>query len=497
VSGDRVSGLLLHPTSIPGPPGIGDLGPAARRFVDFLARAGQRRWQVLPLGPTGYGDSPYAAHSSFAGNPLLVSPEVLVADGLLDPDAPGHPDLNPERVDYEAVRRYKGLLLSRAFDRFERHPPAGAAEAFAAFCRASPWLDDYALFEAVKAHHGGAPWRVWEPSLRARAPRALAQWRDKLAREVERVRFEQFLYFGQWERLKAHANDQGVRIIGDLPIFVPEDSADVWVHPELFKLDPDGVPTVVAGVPPDYFSATGQLWGNPVYRWGAHAEHGFAWWTARIGASLAQCDLLRLDHFRGFAAHWEIPAGAPDATHGRWIPGPGADLFAALDRAFGRQVRGRLIAEDLGVITPDVTDLRRSLGLPGMAVLQFAFDAGPENLHLPANHERNQVVYTGTHDNDTAVGWFTGLDPETRARVLALTGTDGHAIHRDLLTLAMGSVADTALLPLQDVLGLGPEARMNHPGRPHGNWCWRARDAHLSDAVAADLLALARRHERA
>jgi 4-alpha-glucanotransferase len=271
----------------------------------------------------------------------------------------------------------------------------------------------------------------------------------------------------------------------------------VWVHPELFKLDPDGLPTVVAGVPPDYFSATGQLWGNPVYRWEAHAAEGFAWWTARVGASLALCDVLRLDHFRGFAAHWEVPAGAPDATHGRWEPGPGAALFAALDRALGTDVRTRLIAEDLGLITPDVVALRRDLGLPGMAVLQFAFEGGADNLHLPANHERNQVVYTGTHDNDTAVGWFRGLDAETRGRVLALTGTDGRRIHRDLMTLALASVADTALVPLQDVVGLGSQARMNHPGRPHGNWCWRARDEHLSDAVAAALLMAARRHDRA
>jgi len=497
VTGARVSGILLHPTSLPGPPGIGDLGPAAHRFVDFLARAGQRRWQVLPLGPTGYGDSPYAAHSSFAGNPLLVSPELLVADGFLEPDAPGHPDLGAGPVSYAAVRHYKALLFARAFDRFERRPPDGAAEAYVAFRRSAGWLDDYALFEAVKAHHGGAPWRVWEGPVRRRVPRALVEWRVKLAREVERVRFEQFLFFSQWERLKAHAAARGVRVIGDLPIFVPEDSADVWIHPELFKLDPDGVPTVVAGVPPDYFSATGQLWGNPVYRWEAHAAEGFQWWTARVGAALALCDILRLDHFRGFAAHWEIPVGAPDATHGRWEQGPGAALFGALESGLGRDLCSRLIAEDLGLITADVTALRREFDLPGMAVLQFAFDGGPDNLHLPANHERNQVVYTGTHDNDTVVGWFLGLDAETRARVLALTGTDGRAIHRDLQALALGSVAETALTPLQDVVGLGPEARMNYPGRPHGNWCWRAREEHLSDAVAAGLLKAARRHGRA
>jgi 4-alpha-glucanotransferase len=497
VSGGRASGILLHPTSLPGPPGIGDLGPAAHRFVDFLARAGQRRWQILPVGPTGYGDSPYASHSSFAGNPLLISPELLVADGYLEPDAPGHPDLGDGPVPHDAVRRYKGLLLSRAFDRFERRPPEGATEAFAAFCDAAGWLEDYALFEALKAHHGGAPWRVWEEGVRHRRPRALTEWHGKLARDVERTRFEQFLFYAQWARLKAYAGERGVRIIGDLPIFVPEDSADVWVHPGLFKLDPDGVPTVVAGVPPDYFSATGQLWGNPVYRWEAHADEGFAWWAARVGASLALYDHLRLDHFRGFVAHWEVPVGAPDATHGRWQEGPGEALFDALERTLGPDLSTRLIAEDLGVITEDVVHLRRALGLPGMAVLQFAFDSGPDNLHLPANHERNQVVYTGTHDNDTAVGWFQGLDPELRARVLAFTGTDGRAIHRDLMELACASVADTALVPLQDVLGLGAEARMNQPGRPHGNWSWRAREAHLGDAVAADLLEAARRHGRA
>lgn len=496
VTGSRVSGILLHPTSLPGPPGIGDLGPAAHRFVDFLARAGQRRWLVLPLGPTGYGDSPYACTSSFAGNPLLISPETLAADGYLAPEDVGAPDLDPRRVDYAAVHRYKEMLLARAWDRFERRPPAGAAEAFAAFCRAEgAWLEDYALFSAVRRHLGGAPWQAWDEGLRARRPEALAVWRDKLAREVGRVRLEQFLFFSQWEALKVHANARGVELIGDLPIFVPLDSADVWAHPGLFKLDAHGMPTVVAGVPPDYFSATGQLWGNPVYRWEAHAETGFAWWVARVETTLRRVDHLRLDHFRGFVAHWEVAAGARDAMGGRWVEGPGRALFDAIAQDLGHPLP--LIAEDLGVITDDVTALREALGLPGMAVLQFAFDSGPHNPHLPANHMPNQVVFTGTHDNDTAVGWFAGLAPEVRKEVLALTGTDGTQIHRDLMSLALGSVARTAILPLQDALGLGSEARMNHPGRATGNWTWRAAPGHLDENLARALRAAAVHHGRA
>lgn len=498
MSGPRVSGVLLHPTSLPGAPAIGDLGPAARRFVDFLARAGQRRWQVLPLGPTGHGDSPYACYASLAGNPLLVSPELLAADGYLAEGAAGAPDLPPDRVDYPAAHRYKDLLLARAFDRFERTPPSGAVADFAAFCRREArWLDDYALFMAVKRHQGGAPWRVWEAPLRDRRPEALRAWGRKLSREVERVRFEQFLFFSQWGRLKAYANERGVAVIGDLPIFVPLDSVDVWVHPELFQLDADGMPRVVAGVPPDYFSATGQLWGNPVYRWEAHAATGFAWWVERLQGTLTLVDRLRLDHFRGFVAHWEVPAGAPTAIGGKWVEGPGADLFHALDRALGGPRPLPLIAEDLGLITDDVNALREALGLPGMAVLQFAFDSGPDNPHLPANHVPNQVVYTGTHDNDTAVGWFHGLPPDQRRRVLAVTGTDGSRIHRDLLELALASVAETAIVPLQDVLGLDGRARMNHPGQAGGNWAWRALPEHLDGAVADGLAEACRRHGRA
>jgi 4-alpha-glucanotransferase len=488
VTGPRVSGILLHPTSLPGPPGIGDLGPAAYRFADFLARAGQRRWQVLPLGPTGYGDSPYSCTSSFAGNPLLISPEALEADGYLAPGDAGAPDLDPRRVDYAAVHRYKEMLLDRAWDRFERSPPPGAADAFAAFCgKEAAWLEDYALFTAARRHLGGAPWLAWDEGLRARRPEALAAWRSRLAREMERVRLEQFLFFSQWDALKAHANARGVELIGDLPIFVPLDSADVWAHPGLFELDAQERPTVVAGVPPDYFSATGQLWGNPLYRWEAHADTGFAWWVARVETTLRRVDHLRLDHFRGFAAYWEVAAEARDAIGGRWVKGPGKALFDAIAQDLGYPLP--LIAEDLGVITDDVTALRESLGLPGMAVLQFAFDSDATNPHLPAHHVPNQVVFTGTHDNDTAVGWFAGLTPEVRARVLAHTGTDGSAIHRDLMDLALGSVAHTAILPLQDALGLGSEARMNHPGHATGNWTWRVApgqpDAKLADTLAA------------
>lgn len=498
MSAPRVSGILLHPTSLPGAPGIGDLGPAAFRFVDFLHRAGQRRWQVLPLGPTAFGHSPYSSFSSFAGNPLLISPEVLLRDGYLADPVPPPPDREPERVDYGAVHRHKAAVVDAAFDRFERTPPRGAEAAYVAFCEAAGgWLDDYALFTALKDHHAGAPWTAWEAPARRRDPEALTAWRGRLAREMERTRFEQFLFFSQWDRVRAHANGKGIAVIGDLPIFVPLDSADVWVHPELFKLDGDGMPTVVAGVPPDYFSATGQLWGNPVYRWEAHAATGFAWWVARVRGTLALVDHLRLDHFRGFAAHWEVPAGAPTAMEGGWVEGPGTALFKALQAALGGGGDLPLIAEDLGVITDDVTALRDALGLPGMAVLQFAFDSGPDNPHLPANHVPNQVVFTGTHDNDTTVGWFAHLPEETRRAVLAATGTDGTRIHRDLAELALGSVAGTAILPLQDLLGLGTEARMNHPGKASGNWAWRALPEHLDGAVADALADDCRRHGRA
>lgn len=492
----RVSGILLHPTSLPGGHGIGDLGAAARRFIEFLAAAGQRRWQVLPLGPTGFGDSPYASFSSFAGNPLLVSPEQLVADGYLAPDElPAGPAGAPDQVDFGAVQAHRRALFGAVCARFRAAPPDGAREAFERFCKdEADWLDDYALFTALKERHGGAPWHAWEAPLRARDHAALANARVELAERVAAVCLEQFLFFGQWTALRRHAEANGVRIIGDLPIYVPHDSADAWTHPELFQLGPDGLPTEVAGVPPDYFSATGQLWGNPVYHWPAHARTGYAWWIARIRAQLRLVDVLRLDHFRGFAAYWEVPAGSATAIHGQWVAGPGAALFEALAEALGGGLP--IIAEDLGIITPDVTALRESLGLPGMAVLQFAFDSDATNLHLPHHHQPNQVVYTGTHDNDTTVGWYTGLD-DGRRRFADAYLAGGEGIHRTLIRAALGSVARTAIVPVQDVLGLDGRARMNHPGHAGGNWAWRLRDGQLETGAADWLLGLCRLYGRA
>jgi len=499
----RVSGILLHPTSLPGSVGIGGLGHGAMAFIDFLVRAGQRRWQVLPLGPTGFGDSPYACFSSFAGNPLLIDPEQMVADGFLDPD-----DLQvalyddpsqggePSQVDYGAVIGQRQTLLGRAYRRFVDCPPEGVRERFSAFCDAeAAWLDDYALFAAVKAHHDGAPWHLWQPGLKGRQPEVLADWRRRLASPINSVCFQQFLFFEQWQRIRRYANERRVKIIGDLPIYVPMDSADVWVNQSLFKLDEDGNPTVVAGVPPDYFSETGQLWGNPVYDWAAHKADGYRWWINRIQAQLRMVDILRLDHFRGFADYWEVPAGDDVATNGCWVEGPGLPLFEALAEALGDDLP--IIAEDLGIITEAVTDLRDAAGLPGMAVLQFAFDSDARNLHLPHWHTPNQVVYTGTHDNDTSAGWYLTLDGDRRRFADRYLEGGGERIHRLLLRQALASVARTAIFPMQDVLGLAGEARMNQPGRASGNWAWRFEEKQLDDSLADALRDLTHLYGRA
>jgi len=491
----RSSGILLHPTSLPGRCGIGDLGKGAFRFVDFLAESGQRLWQVLPLGPTGYGDSPYQSFSAFAGNPLLISLEKLVEEGALAPQvleaAPRFPD---HRVDYGAVIPFKLRVLHESFVHFRRHASSEQREAFAAFCAAEEsWLEDFALFMALKAHHGGAPWNAWEREIAARRPEAVARWRRALANEIAFQKYLQFQFFRQWAAVKRYANERGIRVIGDVPIFVAHDSADVWAHPELFRLDETGRPTVVAGVPPDYFSPTGQLWGNPLYRWDVMAADGYAWWIARLRATLRLMDIVRLDHFRGFVAYWEVPAGAKTAERGRWVKGPGAAFFRAVREALGDVP---IIAEDLGVIKPEVEALRDAFGFPGMKVLQFAFSTDAQNPYLPHNYDRNCVVYTGTHDNDTTVGWFRSLPEDERAFCLKYLGTEGREIHWELIRLAMMSVADTVVIPLQDVLGLGSEARMNYPGRLGGNWTWRYAEGALTEAVCARLVELVETYGR-
>ncbi len=485
----RSSGILLHPSSLPGPWGIGDLGPAAYQFVDFLAASGQSLWQILPLGPTGYGDSPYQAFSASAGNPLLVSLDQLIRRGLLSYEevveaAVGH-DLGIDTVNYGEVIAFKLPLLQLSYERLRQGVAPELAAAFAEFAVAQAgWLDDYALFMALKGAHGGQAWSSWSPELRAREAGALDKARAEHAHAIEVQKFLQFLFFQQWLPLKAYANERGISIIGDAPIFVAYDSADVWANPELFFLDKEGAPTVVAGVPPDYFSATGQRWGNPLYRWDRMAQDGYAWWVARLRAAFTQVDMLRLDHFRGFAAYWEVPASQETAIHGRWVKGPGPELFARLEQELGGLA---IIAEDLGLITPDVHALREQFDFPGMTVLQFAFDGDPENVYLPHNHTKNSVVYTGTHDNNTTVGWYGTLDEGGREQVRAYLARDGSDIAYDLIRAAMMSVADIVVTPFQDVLRLGADARMNTPGLLGRNWGWRFRAEALNESVGGGL----------
>jgi 4-alpha-glucanotransferase len=503
----RSSGILLHPTSLPGRFGVGDLGPAARQFADFLEIAGQRIWQVLPLGPTGYGDSPYQCFSAFAGNPVLISPELLNEANLLTAeDLASVPDFPADEADYERVTGYKFDLLQRAFRRFRTHDSPQIRVAFEEFCAAKAWwLDDFALFMALKKVHGGVAWTQWEDGARMRKPDALRQWREKLRDDIDQHRFAQFLFFEQWNGLKDHAHERGLQIMGDMPIYVAHDSSDVWSHREFFCLRANGTPEKVAGVPPDYFSATGQLWGNPIYRWDAMADNSYSWWVDRFRATFELIDICRLDHFRGFAAYWEVPAGETTAMNGRWVPGPGAALFSAVQAELGELP---IIAENLGVITPDVEAIRNHFGFPGMAILQFAFGNDPQAPDFkPHNYPRNRVAYTGTHDNDTTIGWWnsTGESDSTRTaadvakeKAFARTylNTDGREINWVLIRTLLASVADVAVVPLQDVLGLGSEARMNLPGSISGNWRWRFRTEMLKPEFASRLRELVNIYDR-
>lgn len=467
----RAAGVLLHPTSLPGRFGIGDFGPEAERFLEWARSAGQRLWQVLPLHPTGPHESPYGASSAFAGNPLFISPERLLEEGFLSAAAlEGASALSPERVDYEAARQWKEKFLRASWEESRGTPRVlGELESFRGAPEQAAWLPDWTLFAAIRKKQPGG-WISWPEDLRRRRPEALDAARRELAEEIAYQEYVQFLFFRQWTRLKSEANRRGIGIVGDVPIYVVHDSADVWARQELFLLDGDGRPAVVAGVPPDAFSETGQLWGYPMYRWEEMEKNGFAWWIARIRSALAAADLVRIDHFRGFAAGWSVPASEGSAINGRWTPGPGRRLFDALRRELGEVP---LVAEDLGVITEDVRELASAFGIPGMRVLQFGFSED-DSEHLPHRHVANSVVYTGTHDNDTSRGWFASLSREERGRVLDYLGGDGSAIEWDLIRAAYGSVADLAVVPLQDIFGLGSEARMNTPGRAGGNWLWRA-----------------------
>lgn len=488
----RSSGILLHPTSLPGRFGIGDLGDGAYRFIDFLVASGQSLWQVLPLGPTGFGDSPYQCLSSFAGNPLLISPQRLVDEGFIEKgDLRPAPRFPAEQVDYGRVIEFKEALLEKAFQNFKRTTDTSLRADFLGFIQqADAWLDDYALFRVLKDEHGGASWNNWDQNLARRERAAIASARARLRDKIEAQKFYQYIFFKQWAALKAYCHDHNIKVIGDVPIFVAYDSADVWSHPDYFKLNDAGSPIVVAGVPPDYFSKTGQLWGNPIYDWDRMRSTGFRWWIDRLRSTLQVVDIVRVDHFRGFAACWEIPAGDKTAERGHWIEVPGREIFTILKSDFGELP---IIAEDLGVITPDVEALRDEFGFPGMRILQFAF-RNSTNTDLPHNYVHNTVVYTGTHDNDTAVGWFNSeagagstrdaaqIERERRF-CLEYLKASGEEIHWDFIRAAMASVADTAMTPLQDVLGLGSRARMNLPASTEGNWRWRFRQ----DALTGDL----------
>ena len=478
----RASGILLHPTSLPGRYGIGDLGPEAYCFIDFLHETGQSIWQVLPLGPTGYGDSPYQCFSAFAGNPLLISPDVLVEQDHLSPtDVQNVPSFPAGRVDYGPVIQYKTRLLRTAFENFRRMDNGQEQGEFAVFCDSKrSWLDDYALFMSCKDRHKGAVWTTWERGTATRQPEAIAHWTQVLAEDIEHHKYLQYQFYKQWAALRQYAKERGIRIVGDVPIFVAHDSADVWANPELYYLDDDGNPTVVAGVPPDYFSETGQLWGNPHYRWDRMAETGYQWWIERFRATFELVDIVRVDHFRGFEGYWEVPATEETAVKGCWVKGPGADLFLAVETELGKLP---IIAEDLGVITPEVEDLRDQFEFPGMRILQFSFATDADDPFLPHNYIRNCVVYTGTHDNDITIGWLNTATEKEREAVLAYFGTDGHDIHWDFIRWLFASVADTAIVPLQEVLSLGPEARMNYPSRLGGNWSWRF----LPDALTPEV----------
>ncbi len=468
----RASGVLLHPTSLPGPHGSGDFGPAAYHFVDWLVSAGQKLWQILPLGGIGPGNSPYMSSSAFAGNVLLIDLAELQQHGWLGADEllpdPGFAD---RQLNFAAVYPYRMDRLARAAARFAASASADDRADFADFCqRHASWLDDYALFMSLAEHHAWRDWSDWGQALARRTSAALKAATIEHAERIAFWKFCQWCFFRQWGHLKDYANERGIEMVGDAPIFIAYQSAEVWARQELFELDAAGKPTVVAGVPPDLFSATGQRWGNPLYRWSEHAKEGYAWWVERIRRTMELVDIVRIDHFRGFEGYWEIPASEPTAVVGRWVPGPGEPLFKAIARALGPVP---IIAENLGVITPPVEALRRKFAFPGMRILQFAFGGGSGNNFLPHNHEADTVVYPGTHDNDTTLGWWASASEAEKHHVREYLLTDGHEIHWDLIRAACASVADTAVHPMQDVLGLEGMHRMNFPGKGEGYWEWR------------------------
>ena len=491
----RASGILLHPTSLPGSHGSGDLGREAYHFVDWLAGAGQRLWQVLPLAGIGPGNSPYMSNSAFAGNPLLVDLAELRAQGWLEAaDIEPLAGTAPEQIDFSRMVPFRMERLAKAAARFASAGTAAQRADFQAFLADHrSWIDEYALFMSLCESFGWQDWCDWDPALARRLPAALAAAREQHQARIAFWQFCQWRFYRQWAALKAYANGKGVEIIGDTPIFIAYLSAEVWSHQHLFELDADGRPTVIAGVPPDFFSATGQRWGNPLYRWSAHAKDKYAWWVERIRRTFELVDIVRIDHFRGFAGYWEIPASEPTAVKGRWVPGPGEALFKAITKALGPMP---IVAEDLGVITPDVDALRKKFGFPGMRILQFAFAGDASDRFLPHNHDPDTVVYTGTHDNDTSAGWWATATDHERHMARGYLATDGHDMAWTLIRAAMASVADTAVHPMQDVLALPTTCRMNYPGQESGWWGWRFQWSQVHPWHAARLAELVRLYGR-
>lgn len=493
----RVSGILLHPTSLPSPYGIGDLGQAAYDFIDFLKAARQHLWQTLPLTPTGFGDSPYQSFSAFAGQPLLISPKHLVELGFLnESELSDCPTGDEELVDYGAIIPWKTKILNLAFSRFSE---CASSELFAEYetfiQKHSFWLEDYALYMSCKDMHEGREWLAWEAEYRTPTPETKASLKEFLQKDMKYYYFVQFIFYKEWFALKEYANKNEVKIIGDIPLFVSLDSADVWANQELFQLDSEGYPTVVAGVPPDYFSETGQLWGNPLYNWDRQKSDGYQWWISRVRHQLHLSDYLRIDHFRGLESYWAIPYGEETAINGEWIPGPGADLFTAIEDALGKNLP--IIAEDLGIITPEVEALRDQFGFPGMRILQFGFDSEEESTFLPHQFTTpNCVCYTGTHDNNTTKGWYASASEYSRDKVRYYMNTDGYNIHWDFLRTCLGTIATYAIVPLQDVLGIGEEGRMNTPGIGVNNWAWRYKKHALSQGLAEGLARITRIYGR-
>ena len=494
---ERSSGILLHPTSLPGKYGIGSLGKEAYKFVDFLKKSNQKLWQIFPLGPTGYGDSPYQCFSSFAGNPYLIDFDLLIEQNLLTEEDLKDVNFgeNEEYIDYGAIYNQKYPLLRKAYENFKANGNKELKEKLETFkTENSSWLDDYSLYISLKNHFNGLPWNEWEDDIRTRKEAAINKYKAELANEIEYHNFIQFLFFTQWNNVKKYANDNGIKIIGDIPIFVAVDSSDAWANPEIFLFDPELKPVKVAGVPPDYFSATGQLWGNPLYDWDKLKELNYKWWVDRVKANLSTCDIIRIDHFRGFDEYWAVPYGDKTAENGTWCPGPRTDLFNAIKNELGELP---IIAEDLGTMTQGVIDLREATGFPGMKILGFAFDSKEENDYLPHTYTKNCVVYTGTHDNDTLIGWFTKANEDDKqfARNYLNSRSDNE-IHWDAIRGAWSSVANMAIAPIQDFLGLGSEARINTPGVAAGNWQWRLKDGVLTDELAERIAKLTKVYSR-